>query len=211
MTNRAAMTFLAAVLLAGCAASVTAPRHYLLNYPSLGDAALLSEGASASLLIEQVDVAPFLNSSGIVYQVAENKISIASQHRWAEPIERQLRRSLYTVLLGRLDSVAVFVHPGSARPPTARLSVSLHAFHGRYTGDAVIAGTWWLTAAGGEILVRRRFRVVRPLPADGYDALVQTLSKGWQDIAAGIARYVESALTPDSGDAAKKPINPVRK
>lgn len=195
MTKHARFAILAIVILAGCATDPAAPpRRYLLDYPALGNATLLRDAQSPSLIIGQVAVAPFLSSNGIVYQTAENTISVASQHRWAEPIQRQLRRGLFTALVRRLDHAAVFVQPPGTRSSTARLSVSLHAFHGRYTGDAVVAGIWRLTGAQGSILIRRRFRLVRPLPADGYDALVHALSQTWQEIAAGIASRVEPLL-----------------
>lgn len=195
MINRCLALFGSALLLAGCAAQTTPPRQYLLDRPTLGNATLTIDDESASLLIDEVDVAAFLDASGIVYQTADNEVTAASQHRWAEPVERQLRRTLYTVLAKRLNNVAVFERRPDTPANAARLSVSLDAFQGHYSGDAIIAGTWRLTSDNGDILARQRFRVERPLPEDGYTALVRTLSGGWQEIATNITDRIKPLLT----------------
>lgn len=193
MMDRLAALSLVGLMLAGCAAQVTPSRQYLLDYPALGDITLASDDRAPALLLDQVGVAPFLDASGIVLQTADNRISVAGQNRWAEPIERQLRRSLYAVLVKRLDNVAIFEHPPAAAE-AARLSVSLDAFQGHYTGEAVIAGSWRLTGADGAILARQRFRMERSLPGDGYTPLVRTLSEGWHRVAARIAGDVKPLL-----------------
>lgn len=194
MMSRCKLALLLPVLLlAGCATPVVPVSKYLLTYPKLPDATLASGAQAPALAIRAVDVAAFLDGSGIVLQTTDQQIAVASQHRWAEPLERQLRRSLYAVLLQRLGRVAVFEWPATVAD-AAGLFIALDAFQGRHTGDVVIAGSWRLTSEEGDILIRRRFHLVRPLSANGYDALVVALSNGWQTIATRIADHIGEAL-----------------
>lgn len=197
MTARGNSLLVALLLMTGCAAQVEPPRQYLLDYPALGSGALVAADEAPALLIDRVRVADFLDVSGIVFQTADNEIAAAGQHRWGEPLERQLRRSLYAMLASRLGEVAVFEQPPLPEGRTLRLSISLDAFQGHYDGNAVIAGTWQLTGGEGKLLARRRFRAEPPLPADGYSALVRALSNGWREIAAGIATEVGPLTVSD--------------
>lgn len=196
MTVRGPLTALllaAALAAAGCATQAPSPRQYLLDYPTLPAGALASPDAAPALLIDRVEVAGFLATSGIVFQTSDNEVAAAVQHRWGEPLERQLRRSLFAVLAGRLERVAVFESPPVPAAEPVRLSITLDAFQGRYDGKAVVAGTWQLTSAGGDTVARQRFRIERDLPADGYGPLVQTLSGGWREVAGQIAGAIRTA------------------
>lgn len=184
---------LVALALAGCAVHVTPPSQYLLSYPEVGNVALAGGANAQSLVIAAVDVAAFLDTSGIVLQTADHQISVASQHRWGEPLERQLRRSLYATLVKRLQQTAVFEWP-AAIGSAASLKVAVDAFQGRSTGDVLITGSWRLANRAGKIIARRHFRISRPLPSDGYDALVTALSQGWRALTVRMAQQISQAL-----------------
>lgn len=158
---------------------------YLLEQPDTPPPA--EAGAGASLAIGRINLAGFLDQSGIVYQSA-NRISVARNHRWAAPLVEQLRPRFAAALAGHLDSATVHARPPSAVEDSRRLEITVDAFHGRDTGQALVAGSWRLVAPDDTELFSAEFRERVPLDADGYDALVAALDEGIDQAAESIAR-----------------------
>lgn len=188
--------FILLCMLTGCAVSVPPLHQYLLVQPELDKTSLKQGDKVPALAIKRIKVAPFLAGSGIVMQTSTHEINVAGQHRWAAPLERQLRRGLSSVLKKRLGEVAVF----HQAPPknVSRLSVSVYEFQGTHTGNAFVSGTWRLLNADGKIVARHGFRVEESLQADGYDALVRALSRAWQSVSTRIADRIEPLVSDTS-------------
>ncbi|SFM33160.1 PqiC family protein [Marinobacter zhejiangensis] len=169
---RYALACLFTLMLTGCSqAPVIPPPGYLLP------------GATAvgvHPLTVEVRLAGYLDQGGIVYQLSNSELHIARQHRWAEPLGRQLERALHAALSEQ------------ALSGENRLVVSLSQFQGVQvdSGDlAIIQGVWQFSEAG-KTSQQGKIDWQAPVPADGYAALVETLDQGWQDT----ARNIVSAL-----------------
>lgn len=182
-------------LLGGCAVSVPETHQYLLETAALPAGALTGDPDAPVLAIYEVALPGFLAGSGIVYQINANEVNVAVNHRWAEPLARQLRRGLYTSLAKQADEFAVFEAPNAAAADGYRLTVEIDAFQGHYRGVALIAGSWRLQGPMGNILIRHRFRREAALQSDGYPALVRALSRGWRQVATGIASSVQAGVS----------------
>jgi uncharacterized lipoprotein YmbA len=158
------------------------------SQPSLSVSASRSyANATPRLWISQVTVADFLGSAGLVYQTNDVQYVMAANNLWASPLDQQLRQSLQSYLGSRLPGWVVSEQQG----PDAnqqQLTVNVTGFHGRYDGRAVVSGTWTLSQNGQ--LRQHRFNIELKQDQDGYDALVRTLAKGWEQEASSIASEI---------------------
>lgn len=189
-----ALASVALVLLSGCAGAPVTPDHrYLLGLTETTPAP--AEDTAQRLFIAPLRLAAFLRSDGIVMQTSEVAIHQGRDHLWAEGLATQLRRNLRAALAAKLPGVRVL--DDSAPAPSDgrlhRLEVEVNGFHGRYDGMAVVVGRWWLRDDEGRLLDARRFSIERPLAADGYQALVESLAKAWRSVAEKIAPAVAAS------------------
>lgn len=139
------------------------------------------------LWISQVTVADFLGSSGLVYQTNDVQYVMAANNLWASPLDQQLRQSLQSYLGSRLPGWIVSEQQGPDASQQ-QLTVNVTGFHGRYDGRAVVSGTWTLSQNGQ--LRQHSFNIELKQDQDGYDALVRTLAKGWEQEASSIASEI---------------------
>lgn len=203
--RRAGLIALVVMLMAGCAGptSVSVNRYVLFD-PSSNSPGVPFEQASVRLRIGNVEVAPILQQEGIVFQTDEHKLTVARRHRWAEPLSDQLRGSLYGMLTRSFDKVAVIKDGPAISGKTWTLTADVDAFHGRFDGYGVMRGTWWLQDPDGNLVLRQRFDEKVPLESDGYDALVEALSEGWQRVVTSIAEHSTRTFetrSPSNGDS----------
>ncbi|WP_123590912.1 PqiC family protein [Salinisphaera orenii] len=184
--------------LAGCATGAGGgPALYMLDHSTPTRAASPAAGRPA-IVVEPVDVAPFLDASGIVYQTAAHRVVLANDNRWASPLSAQLTDGLYAGLATELDGVFV-QRAGRGEPDAAlHLGTRVDEFMGHYDGSAHIAGQWTLTDAAGRQLAQARFERRIPLSEDGYEALVASLSRGWRQSAQAIAAEIAPRLENDA-------------
>lgn len=165
---------LLATLLAACASNPAGPSvQYLL--PGAAQSALRGELPDIRL-----DTAGYLDQSGVVMQTSAVEVRAARQHQWAEPLPRQLARSL----------AARLARAGVAAP--GRLEVLVTRFQGTAEGEAVIEGQWRFLGDQGD-RAGTHFLERRPLRRDGYPALVEQLDEGWNAVADGIANGLTGA------------------
>jgi len=73
-----------------------------------------------------------------------------------------------------------------------QLQMEVDAFHGRYDGQALVAGRWLLLQPDGELVTARDFNVQMPLADAGYPAMVHALSQGWDAVTRDIAEALSA-------------------
>lgn len=167
---------LLAVLLSGCA-SVPADTSQQYLLPS----AAQPPAANVELPDLRLHLAGYLDQSGIVLQDGPVTVTAARQHRWADPLPDQLRRSLRYHLSE--DGV----------PAQGRLTVDVVQFQGSDDGHALVAGHWQFeNGKGGE--QSGQFQIRQPLNQNGYGALVKQLDAAWATVAQSISERLEKPL-----------------
>ncbi len=180
------LTLALALCLAACA-TAPPPEHsyYLLRAEVPAD--LASAEGSALLGIGTVSIAPYLDRSGIVVQVADHRVREARYHLWAEPLDRGIRTYLsdrVAALLGRA------LNNGSNRVDqwAYRLDVSIEEFHGTLNGEARLVAQWSLIDTAREKLIASQ-RLVRTKPqtVDGYPGLIEVQTALLDELATEIA------------------------
>ncbi|QKJ86639.1 membrane integrity-associated transporter subunit PqiC [Paramixta manurensis] len=176
-----------ALLLSACS-STSDTTYYQLPAgqqvaPRSESSAITVGNARPILWIEHVSVPDYLAGNGVVYQTNDVQYVIAANNLWASPLDQQLQQNLVTNLSSALPGWLI-----SATPPTQphdTLNVNVTGFHGRYDGKVIVSGEW--TLEHNDQLTKQPFLVTLPQDADGYDAMVRTLAKGWQQEAQQMA------------------------
>ena len=169
--------------LSGCATPSAPHQRYTL--PG-SDAPPAAAGADAEqvLKVRPPRLAHYLDVDGIVLQLDDITLNEARQHRWAEPLARQLERGLRSRLAVALPDTRVIRDDGQGRDDQAlTLRLEIDRFQGRYDGLALASGQWQLHAADGRLLATEHFRVETELADDGYPALVRALGHSWDRVA----------------------------
>ncbi|MAL98215.1 MAG: hypothetical protein CL583_07155 [Alteromonadaceae bacterium] len=192
---RAIMAGMLIVGLSGCVSSPTPVSRYTLP---LGDAQAedLSDDAGQTVTVAPVSTARYLRHDGILMQLSDIELRHADNHLWAEPLERQLDRTLKYSLAQNLANTQVLqVRPGVAiEESNYRLTVDIDRFQGRHDGKAVVGGEWEIRNDQGRRVAHRRFQIEEPLGSDGYPALVRSLGRAWQQAIAEMGEALEARL-----------------
>jgi uncharacterized lipoprotein YmbA len=173
------------VLLAGCAGQVIEPHYYLLRSSQDLQSSKLTTSKEYSL--GSVEIAAYLNQSGLVMETAPGQTRPASQNLWAEPIYDGIRNFLATEI-ARITGQELL--PTKLTANTTVLNVRIDQLHGTLDGKAQIVAYWWLVR-DKEVTSLNRFAQSRALDASGYAALVDAekilLTELAQKIAASLA------------------------
>lgn len=150
-----------AALLTGCLRPAPVDtQHYLL--PSATQAVVAPQQV-------RVSVAAYLDQGGLVLAQDHVRIHVAQQHRWGEPLGRQIQRGLSFHLQHYPDNDALMP-----------IRVDVQGFHGNQQHQAVIDVGWQHADGQGQ------FRWRQPLQQDGYGALVLQLDQGLAALACHI-------------------------
>ncbi|MGA7510226.1 MAG: membrane integrity-associated transporter subunit PqiC [Erwinia billingiae] len=175
-----------ALMLSACS-SMPETTYYQL--PAGGKATSTTRPADATrpaVFVQHVSVPDYLAGNGLVYQSSDVKYVIAANNLWASPLDQQLQQTLVVNLGEALPGWLVSSSQLGQQQDT--LNVNVTGFQGRYDGHAVISGDWVLEHQGQ--IIKRSFALTLPQTEDGYDALVRTLAKGWQQEAGEIANAI---------------------
>ncbi len=183
---------LTGLLLGGLAAcsNGSAPHYYAIALPEAQNS-VVTPNQQPVVAVNDIDLADYLNSVGIVYQQDDVQLTTANQHRWAEALDKQLTRSLLQSLRQQLPAYQ-WQNGQTAGQNVAQLQVKVRGFHGRADGHAVISGEWTLVT--GSQQYSGQFQQQYPLTADGYPALVRELRAGWQQTSQRLAVQLKPLL-----------------
>ncbi|TVU64415.1 hypothetical protein FQP88_05815 [Vibrio atlanticus] len=119
----------------------------------------------------RVELPDYLDTIGIAYRKSENELVSARKHVWAENLEGLLEERVNTS-----DTLG---------EPERELTIIFEQFNGSYTGNAEVKGTWILNDQGSE-LARAEFESKIPLKQAGYEALVEALGEGLDEVLSDI-------------------------
>jgi uncharacterized protein len=177
--------------LSACSNSSTAPHYYAIALPD-EQTTPAAPNQHPVIAVNDVELADYLNSIGIVYQQDDVQLTTASQHRWAEALDKQLTRSLLQNLRAQLPNWQ-WQNGTAAVTNLAQLQVKIRGFHGKADGNAVISGEW--TLVKGNKQYSGQFQQNYPLRDDGYPALVRELRTGWQQTTSQLALQLKPLLS----------------
>lgn len=182
------------LMLSACSSS---PRFTYYQLPTTAGGQVSETFSNVNALwVKPVSVADFLAGNSVIYQISDVRYMMAAQHLWGSPLDQQLQQTLISNLNATLPRWMVSASPLGEHYDT--LNVNINGFHGRYDGSVIISGEWVLQHHNQ--LIKRSFFITLKQNQDGYDALIKTLAKGWQQEAQCIADHLlrlnQSLLTP---------------
>jgi len=176
--------------LSACSSNTAAPHYYAIALPD-AQSSPLTPSKQPVVAVSDVELADYLNSVGIVYQQDDVQLTTASQHRWAEALDKQLTRALLQNLRTQLPNWQ-WQNGQTSLQNIAQLQIKVRGFHGKADGHAVISGEW--TLMKGTQQYSGQFQQLYPLTADGYPALVRELRTGWQQTTSQLAIQLKPLL-----------------
>jgi uncharacterized lipoprotein YmbA len=143
--------FITLILLGACVSVVpksthVEPTNYLLtpvdSNLSSPDSDFLN---GMSFYVRQVELAPYLEASGLTSRVESNKVEFSNLHRWGEPLDEGIARVVaknLSIVLGTLNYSA-YPH---RKKPQCDLEIGLHLerFEKVSGAKVTLVGTWQL-------------------------------------------------------------------
>lgn len=176
--------------LSACSSSSSTPQYYAIALPDAQNH-VQTPSQQPVVAVSDVELADYLNSIGIVYQQDDVQLTTATQHRWAEALDKQLTRALLQNLRTQLPDWQ-WQNGQTSMQNIAQLQIKVRGFHGKADGHAVISGEWTLMT--GKQQYSGQFQQQYPLTADGYPALVRELRTGWQQTTSQLAIQLKPLL-----------------
>ncbi|EOK5710736.1 PqiC family protein [Vibrio parahaemolyticus] len=175
--------------LTGCSsAPETTGALYLLPKAETKTSNQMSVAERPLLVIRPAQLASYLNDNSIVYRTSDTQIVQAKRHQWAQSISEQITQRVVAELRQKQsDYWPVEMNNLLDQSGESKLQLTLNKFNGSYQGNAEIEGEWLLIEASGNIVRSSQIKILMPLQDEGYDALVDALSAGLNQLTDDIA------------------------
>ena len=174
-----------ALLLGACSSQPVEPtRYYLLRSPVA--VASGEQESVAEFALGSVEVATYIDRSGLVQEMAGGEIHMARHHQWAEPLRVSLRRFLAAGIGAEAGQTVAMM---TTSLELGRIDVSIDQLHGNSRGEAVLVAFWAVNAVDGTV-VNHQFSETRSLSRDGYTALVEAEQELLQQLARRIGQSI---------------------
>lgn len=184
----------AASLLAACATQPTT--FYTL---STGSEPRTAPGAveGQRIGLGPVVLPPYLDRPEIVTREGPNQVRLAEFHRWAEPLEPLLVRTISGELYALLDAADVIPLPQRRDAPLDRVvEIDIVRLDADQAGQVALDARWWVYDGGGEKLLQSgRSQIAEAgAPPPDYDAIVAAMSRA----VAAVSRDIATAIRGDA-------------
>ena len=198
-----------AVMCAGCSTPTATERFYAL---SDGGASSASASVSAStststafpgIVISAVTVPELIDRPQIVTRDGGNRVNLAEQQLWAEPVKNGIARVLAARLAksladaGRPAQVAAYPQTSIANPDV-RITIDVLRFDATPGGEAVVDALWSVRRTSDATVRTGRTVAARPIAAASYDDTVRAWSDALDQVGGDIARVVMQDAWPAS-------------
>ena len=198
-TLLAALAFAIVAAYAGCSTPAASERFYALSdgSSSTGASATTTAGALPGIVISAVTVPELVDRPQIVTRDGANRVTVAEQQLWAEPLKNGIGRVLAVRLTKALADAGhparVAAYPQtSIATPDFRITIDVQRFDAVPGGDVVIDVLWSVRRTSDDSIRSGRTVAARPIPALSYDYTVHAWSEALEvlnkDIAAVLAQ-----------------------
>jgi uncharacterized lipoprotein YmbA len=186
---------LALLAISGCASSPP-ERFYTLESLAAVDPA--AGKMSCSVALAPVSVPDLVDRPQMVLRVDANRVVIAEQSRWAEPLKRAIARTIAGNLGHLLDGSRVAFYPQSASADADyRVMVDVQRFDSAPGTAATIEVLWMVRATRSNTEKSGRSLIREPVTGNDHEALVAAHERALiavsHDIAAAIRRLAAAS------------------
>ena len=184
------LLLLAAILLTGCVRSQEA-RLYILDTPESlkGSASAPKPEKAPAINIASVQIPDHLSRPVVITQVAENELAFSDFHRWAGPLQGNVRQVLIENLSIILRSDLIFADPRKqAIPADYHVEVGISQLTGILGETATLEARWVILASDGrEIQILESFQKTMDIDGESRRDYVNAQSTLFADLAQAIA------------------------
>lgn len=188
-----------ALVLSACASEPELPiEHYVLAHNSQP---YQVENQQLPLTSLSVQLAPYLQQTGLLVEKPGQQVQAAHYHRWAEPLTQGVERTLFTQLAVSLNQAEVLQLSQIAMPYEYHLQVLVNAFHGSTDGTVKLQGEWLLIkndAVKDSVLTIHRFDFNATQVGEGYPAMVAALQQLLDQLADNMQQGIRLKLNAAS-------------
>ena len=185
--------FICALLLAGCAR--TAPvSYYQLSALDAARNTAATEAGKMVIGIGPVRLPEYLARPQIVTRQSANRLQLADNHRWAEPLGENIPRVLGENLSAQLGTDRILLYPWpSSRTTDYQLLVEVLHFENESGGAARLVALWSIKGKDGRIVLpERRSSHLVPATSQDQEGLVGALNEAL----GSFCREIAQELTP---------------
>ena len=175
--NNFAAALITIIMVSGCATTpVSGPNYYLLSSAQLSSAAL--DLKPFKLALGPVDVPAHLDREGIVTHDGLNQINYSDNHRWAEPLNENLIKTLHANLAQLLPKQQLIDFPyRQSNRPDYQLSVDIEKFGYVNTGRVELKARSVLLNSKGRQVNSESIDLERKLIDKDHAAIVRLMSE----------------------------------
>jgi uncharacterized lipoprotein YmbA len=190
--SRAAFGLLLAALLAACVPPQSPTRYWTLSVVAAPTTSEARREKPVELGVGPVTVAEYLDRPQIVRRAGGNRLVLAENDNWPEPLASLIARVLTDDLAAMLPAARVHPLPARTVPDLDyRVEVQVNAFEGVGDDRALLDARWTLLRdRDGRVLLVRRSRIERPVTGGDAGALAAALSEAVAFLARDIADVV---------------------
>jgi len=181
------------MVLAGCGGSPEA-RFYTLSTGSASqNAAPATAGIRHSVAIGPVTLPEIVNRPQLVVRVGANRVAVAEEHRWAEPLKSEIPRVIAENLTTLLDGWQVSAYPQTASDRADyQVVMDIQRFESTLGQTVVIEAIWTVRRSPDGQPRTGRSLVREQTGGEGYDALVAAHSRALATVSHDIAEAIRS-------------------
>ena len=189
-----AATLITLIIMAGCASTpVAGPNYYLLSSAQLSANAL--DLKPFKLALGPVDVPAHLDREGIVTHDGLNQINYSDNHRWAEPLNENLIKTLHANFAQILPKQQLIDFPyRQSNRPDYQLSVDIEKFGYINTGSVVLKARSVLLNSKGRQIDSETIDLKRELAEKDHAAIVRLMSELLADMSTQLANSYSKKL-----------------
>ena len=183
--TRPALALLAAatLALAGCGGSPEM-RHYVLS----AEAAPSPEPGAARVSVGPVAIPDLVDRPDLVVRAGPNRVLIADQDRWGEPLREAVPRVLAANLQRHLGP-RYAVTDGRPASAAVRVAVDIRHFDAVAGGEVTVHADWSLRPGKGPERLGQS-RISAPVAESGYTGIAAAFSRALDELAAEIAAAI---------------------
>jgi uncharacterized lipoprotein YmbA len=153
---------------------------------------------SLSLGLGPIRFPAYLDREQIVARIAQNRLDVSENDRWAEPLEENFARVLSQNLTILLDGARIVRYPWqSSQRPTCQIEMKVLRFESSTHQKVELLAGWTLIDVSNKTaLVSRESRIVRRTTAKSVETSVAALSETLGDLSREIANTILARFRP---------------
>ncbi len=186
------------IVLSGCASS-SPSRFYQLSSVS-GQTTMaqdVSRQGSEVVVIGPLHIPDYLDRPQIVTRTGQNELKLSEFDRWAGAIENDIALTLAEDISAKLPQDRFFVVHWTPLiekqlPTSYKVALFITRFDGTLGGSVTLLAQWSIFGKENKFLLKKESTITEKASGNGYDELVEAMSKAVDRLSVAIANSIAS-------------------